>query len=218
MSRTMQHHDYACEAENQNKDSIHLSLNPPENLAWDLYGTVCVVKVLRLSLMLWHVQAFKHIFLNWMQRHLSDNHQEEEEASLVQEIHLDQEEFITHPRLVFLFDDHSVKPLEVMMEEMDQEEMGIMGRVHQLMSPRLGNDLVVLAFRLLMETILETDFGVSLVSLPAEAAKWNILQTHCDSLEQNVFFGAPQSKPMTRTRQIHGATQRERRKNGKKKG
>ena len=50
----------------------------------------------------------------------------------MQENHLDQEGFITDPRLVFLFDYLSVKYLEVMMEEMGQEEvMETMVILHQ---------------------------------------------------------------------------------------
>ena len=90
---------------------------------------------------------------------------QEEAARLVQEIHMHHEELITHPRpLVFLSDFHSVKHLEVrpveMMGTMDQEEeeMDKMVIAHQMTSPHLASDLVVLAFRLMMESILEMDY------------------------------------------------------------
>ena len=88
---------------------------------------MCAIKALRLSLPLWEVQAFKPIFLNRMQKYLPDNHgltkahlqegeEEEEEARLVQEVHMESGDFITHPCLVFLLD--SVKHLEVRLEVM----------------------------------------------------------------------------------------------------
>ena len=122
-----------------------------------------------------------------MQKYLIDNywlikahHLEEEEARLVQEIDKDQEELSTNPRLVFMYGYHSIKHLEVrlveMMGVMDQEEeMDRMAMAHQMMNPRMASDLVVLPFRLMMETILEMDFGVSLASLRTSTSG----ESHC---------------------------------------
>ena len=56
-----------------------------------------------------------------------------------------------------------------------EEEMDRMAIAHHIMSPRLASDLVILVFRLMMETSLEMDSGVSLASLRTSTSG----RSHC---------------------------------------